>query len=166
MPTSRRILVAVDKSDASRRAVSYLADMVGGNADVHVGLLLLELPPMMLEWGGSEDPEVEDKTSPERAGAYEELEKEAFEGGQNLLQGLQGMLAERRIDVAARIVQFEEPLDPKNITDRILKTTEVGHYGTVVVGRHSFSGLKRLFRHHVGEELVRAGKGIAIWVVE
>ena len=39
-------------------------------------------------------------------------------------------------------------------------------YGTVVVGRHSFCGLKRLFQHHVGEELVRTGKGITIWVVK
>ncbi len=121
---------------------------------------------MMLEWGGSEDPAVEDKTSAERASAYEELEEEAYANGQDLLQRLRGRLAERKIDVAARLVQFEEPLDPKNITNHILKIAAVGQYGTVVVGRHSFSGLKRLFRHHVGEELVRTGAGVAIWVVE
>jgi nucleotide-binding universal stress UspA family protein len=155
MPTSTRILVAVDQSEASRRAVRYVAAMVGGKPDVHVGLLHLELPPRMLEWGGSEDPQLEDKMSSERAHAYQEMEKEAIVGGQALLQGLQGILAERGIDVAAQMVQFEEPLDPKHITHHILATAKERDYGTVVMGQKCFSGLKRLFRHHVGEEIIR-----------
>lgn len=166
MPTSKRILVAVDQSGASGRAVNYVADLLGGNPDVHVGLLHLELPPRMLEWGGSEDPEIEQKVSSERANAYREMEKEVIKGEQGWLQRLQGIFAERRIDVAAQLVQFEEPLEPTNIAQHVLKTAKERDYGTVVVGWHSFSGLQRLFRHHVGEELVRTGKGVTIWVVE
>jgi nucleotide-binding universal stress UspA family protein len=165
MSTSKRILVAVENSAAALRAVSYVADMVGGKRDFHVGLLHLELPPRMLEWGGSEDPKIEDKISSERADAYQQLEEQAIEGGQTLLQRLQGMLAERGIDVAALLVQFEEPLDPKHITHHVLKTAKEQNYATVVVGQRAFSGLKRLFRHHVGEELVRTGEGITTWVV-
>jgi nucleotide-binding universal stress UspA family protein len=163
---NKRILLAVDKSGASRRAGSYVADMVGGKPDFHVGLLHLELPPRMLEWGGSEDPEIEDRISSERADAYREMEEQAIERGQDLLQSLQRILVERRIEVATRLVQFEEPLDPKTISDHILRTAEERDYGTVVVGQHSFSGLKRLFRHHVAQELVSTGKGVTIWVVE
>ena len=166
MASCKRILVAVDQSVASRRAIAYVANMLGGKADFHVGLLHLELPPKMLEWGGSENPEIEDKTSSERETAYQGLEKKAIHSGQRLLQELQGILVEKRIDVAARLVQFEEPLDPKTITNHILQTAKDQEYGTVVVGRHSFSGLQHWFRHYVGEELVRAGKEVAIWVVE
>jgi hypothetical protein len=38
--------------------------------------------------------------------------------------------------------------------------------GTVVVGRKSFSGLQNSFRHDIAEDLIRAGEGLAVWVVE
>jgi nucleotide-binding universal stress UspA family protein len=166
MRNSKRILVAVDQSGASRRAVRYVADLVGGSPDFHVGLVHLELPPRMLEWGGSEDPDLEEKESSERAHSYQEMKKGAVAEAQDLLRGLQGILAEKNLDVTGRLVRFEEPLLPKKIARDLLKIAEERDYGTVVVGRHSFSGLKRLFQHHVGEELVRLGKGVAIWVVE
>lgn len=166
MPTSQRILVAVDESEASRHAAHYVADMLGGKPGFHVGLVHLELPPRMLEWGGSEDPDIEDAISSERAVAYQELEKEAIDRGQGLLQRLQAILTERGIDVTALLVRFKEPLDRKQIANDVLKIAKERDYGTVVVGHHSFSGLKHLFEHHVGEELVRTGKGVTIWVVE
>ena len=139
MPNRNRILVAVDGSAGSQRTVAYVADMVRGTPRFHVGLLHLELPPRMLEWGGSEDPATEDSISTERAQAYQEMESEAIEKGQTLLERWQRILAEGGIDAAAELVQFEEPLDPKNITHHILKIAAERDYGTVVVGRHSFS---------------------------
>jgi hypothetical protein len=73
----------------------------------------------------------------------------AVEKGQAFLQPLQGILAERGTDVTASLVQFEEPLDPKTITTHLLKIAAEQEYGTVVVGWHSFSGLRRLFRHQL-----------------
>jgi nucleotide-binding universal stress UspA family protein len=166
MHNSKRILVAVDGSAASGRTVAYVADLVGGSPGFHVGLLHLELPPGMLEWGGSEDPEIEDKVSSERAEAYQEMESEAIDEGRALIRHLQRSLSDGGIDVAELLVQFEEPLDAKNTTHHILKTAVEGDYGTVVVGRRTFSGLKRLFRHHVAEELIRAAEGVTVWVVE
>jgi nucleotide-binding universal stress UspA family protein len=166
MANSKKVLVAVDWSAASRRAVRYVADVIGGQPGCHAGLIHLELPPRMLEWGGSEDPEIEDSVSTERARDYQQIEKEAIKGGQELLQGLQGILTETKIDVTARLVQFEEPLDPKHITIHILKIAVERDYGTVVVGRHAFSGLKRFFQHDVAEQLVRTGEGVTVWVVK
>jgi nucleotide-binding universal stress UspA family protein len=165
-PTNQRILVAVDESEASRRAIDYVADMLGGRHGFHVGLLHLELPPRMLEWGGSEDSNVEDEISSERAEVYQKLEEKKIEDGQHMLEKLKGILTERGIDVTALLVRFEEPLDRKHIAHDVLNIAKERDYGTIVVGRHSFSGLKRLFQHHVGEELVRAGKRVTIWVVE
>jgi nucleotide-binding universal stress UspA family protein len=166
MAKSKRILVAVDGSPASRQTVKYVADIVGGGADFHVGLIHLELPPRMLEWGGAEDAKIEDRKSSERADAYQVMEKKAVAGGQALLQMLEKILAERDIDVAAKVVRFEEPLDPKTIVRNVLEAAREGDYGTLVVGRNSFSWLRRVFGHHIGEELVRTGQGFVIWVVE
>jgi nucleotide-binding universal stress UspA family protein len=166
MLNNKKILVAVDGSPESRRTVGYVADMVRGNSGLHVGLFHLKLPPRMLEWGGSENSETEEKVSTQRRKTYEQMEGEAIAKGHAMLRHLQANLVEQGIDVAAQIVQFEDPLDPKHITQHILKTAAEGGYGTVAVGRHSFSALKRFFRHYVGEELVRFGEGVAIWVVE
>ncbi|MGE3806802.1 MAG: universal stress protein [Gemmataceae bacterium] len=166
MQNRKNILVAVDDSEASRRALVYVADMVGVTSGFHVGLLHLELPPRMLEWGGSENPEIEARTGSERAEAYRQMEEARLAKGKLLLERLRKVVAERGIEVLGLFVQFEEPLDKTHVSRAILDSAREHDCGTVVVGRHSFSGLKRFFRHHVGEELVRSGEGISIWVVE
>ena len=109
---------------------------------------------------------IEDMISSERAKDYQDTEKEIIEGGQAMLRKLQAILAEKQIDVIARVVQFAEPLDPKSIASDVLNKAKEREYGTVVVGRHSFSGLRRHFGHHVSEELVRTGLEVTVWVVE
>jgi nucleotide-binding universal stress UspA family protein len=166
METSKRILIGIDGSEAASRAVSYVVEILRGCSGNHVGLVHVELPPRMLEWGGSEDPAIEEKISSERADAYRELEQETVQAGHALLQRTQRQLADCGIDVAALIVKFDEPLEPRQIARDLLKTAKERDYGTVVVGRNSFSAVRRLFQHHVSEELVRAGQGVSVWVVE
>jgi nucleotide-binding universal stress UspA family protein len=146
--------------------VRYVADTIAGSPGFRVGLVHLKLPPRMLEWGGSEDPVAEDHESVQRARAYRAKEQEETEKGETLLQRIRGSLADKGIEAAALSVQFEEPLEPKAIAHKLIKVAKENDYDTVVVGRHAFSGLKRLFQHHVGEELVRSGHGLSIWVAE
>jgi nucleotide-binding universal stress UspA family protein len=166
MASNQRILVTVDGSEASHRSVAYVADIMAGRPGAHVGLLHLELPPRMLEWGGSENPRVEDEVSEQRERDYRQLEKDVIEEGQALLKRLRSLLAEKAVEVIAQVVRFQEPLDARHISRETLKTARERSYGTIVVGRHSFAGLKRLFSHDVGEELVRTGEGVTVWVVE
>jgi nucleotide-binding universal stress UspA family protein len=165
MTNSKRILIAVDGSPSSHRTGSYVADMVAGNPAFQIGLLHLELPPRMLEWGGSENPVLEAQVSAERAETYRQVEQETIAKGKSVLKSLQQLLAEKGVDVTARLVQFEEPLDWKLIVDHLLKTATEHNYGTVVVGRHPRSWLQRLFQHHVATELVQSGEGVTIWAV-
>jgi hypothetical protein len=167
MASNKRILVAVDESKAARRAVAYVGDMIGGRDGFHVGLLHLELPPRMLEWGGSEDVEEEDRVESERSEIYQELEESVKEKGTTLLRRAQSVLSSKGIEVRLLPIQWEEPLDKKNLSQDILQAARQGDYGTVVVGRKCYSGWwKRLFHHPVSEELVREGCGLTIWVVE
>lgn len=165
MSNNHRILLAIDASPASRRAAEYVADMLGGRAGLHVGLLHLELPPHMLEWGGSENPSLEDKVETERDAAYQQMEHERIKQGKTLLEAIQPILTAKGIEVNAQMVRFEEPLDRRNVAHEILRAAREHNYGTIVVGRRSFSAWQRLFNRHVGEELVRAGTEAAIWIV-
>jgi nucleotide-binding universal stress UspA family protein len=166
MTNNRRILVAVDDSDASRRAVDYVAEIVGNRPGFHIGLFHVESSPGMLEWGGSEDPALEHKVESERARAYRGMEEKANEKGQALLHEFQKILKDKSIDVALQPIELDEPLSRRNIARDILRTARERDYATVVVGRHAFAGWKRFFEHHIGEEMIRHGDGITTWVVE
>jgi len=48
----------------------------------------------------------------------------------------------------------------------ILEAARARHYGTVVVGRESFRGLKALLTSHVGDTLMRQAHDLTVWVVE
>ena len=63
MNRKNRILVAVDDSKASMRAVNYVANMIAAKRDFTICLLnvLRPLLPELTEFGGSEDPEREEK---------------------------------------------------------------------------------------------------------
>ena len=154
MPINTRVLIAVDESDASHRAVRYVAELLGGTTGRHVGLIHLELPPRMLEWGGSEDPDTERAVSAERAQAYEKMERRVIEQGKAFLKHFRGIFADRGVDVTDLVVQFEEPMTAKSITEDLVKTARQRDYGTVVVGRQAFADYKRLFGNHVRDELV------------
>jgi nucleotide-binding universal stress UspA family protein len=165
MRHSKRILIAVDESDASRRAVDYVAEVSGGGTGFQVALLHLELPPRMFEWGGSENPETEEEVSGERGRTYRQIEQKALVKSEARLEPFRALLAKRGIEAAVLLVQFEEPLDRKNIAESVLKTAKERDYGTVVVGRRLFSLWESFFQHHVGEQLVRTSDEITIWVV-
>jgi hypothetical protein len=61
----------------------------------------------MLEWGGSEDPSVEEKVSKEREQAYRGVEQQSRKEGEDLLRDLQGVLAKRGIEATPLPVEFE-----------------------------------------------------------
>ena len=166
MQDIHNILVAVDKSGSALRAAKYVADMIDGNPSFQVQLLHLELPPRMLEWGGSEDPDVEDQVSEERAQAYTQMEQQVAVKTQSLFDRLRAIFAPRGTHVTGRYLEFQEPLDAESTTKAILDAAKEHGCGTVVVGRKSFSGLQSLFQHHVAEELIGDDGGIAVWVVE
>jgi hypothetical protein len=52
-------------------------------------------------------------------------------------KSMRANLVERGIDVLTLMVQFDEPLDPKEVARDILKNAKNRDYGTVVVGRHT-----------------------------
>ena len=166
MSNRKRILVAADASAGSRRAVNYVADLLEDAPDLQIGLVNFESPPTMSEWGGSEDPEIENRVDSERSYAFDEMEKESVDKGNVVLQHVRRFFAEKRIELTELLVKFEQPLDPKHLADCILKTAKEHDYETVVVGRESFSSPTRPFDRRVGEELIRNGDGVTIWIVE
>jgi K+-sensing histidine kinase KdpD len=52
------------------------------------------------------------------------------------------------------------------LVTEILEAAQAESCDTIVVGRETFTGLDRIFKHHVADDLIRRGQGYTIWVVE
>ena len=131
-----------------RRTVDYVADIAGAAAGFRVGLLHLELPPRMLEWEALRGRE---------CGTTRVLRTR-----EGLRPAGKGDDRERRSRIAAVAATAHGPARGSRrphgaylksrsirtaIAAAILKTAAgTSKRGTVIVGRHSFTGLVGTFR--------------------
>lgn len=164
----KHILVGVDDSEATMRALHYLAAILEGRRDFSVCLLhvLPPIPPELLEFGGAEDPEAERQLSEELKQAQAQWLEEAKQAAEPIMLRAQRILTDRGIAPDQIEIDFAEAIHRPDIPQRLLDAAALHHCGTIVVGRESFPLLQELVQRHVGEELVRKGQGVAIWVVE
>jgi nucleotide-binding universal stress UspA family protein len=159
-----RILVAVDESENSVRAVTYVGALLRDAPQTAVTLfhVLRPMPRGLLEHGGSENPAAEAQLSTQLRKDQEAWVRQEAERECPFLINAFEMLTQSGFDrnqVALRIGHEDD------IARNILEEARNGKHETIVVGRHGTSGIKRLFGGGVTEQLLREAKGFAIWVV-
>ena len=158
------ILIAVDDSDESVRALHYVGALLRDVRDVKVTLfhVLNPMPRELMEHGGSENPETEDYLG-------QQLRKEQEEW----VRTEEALEYPILMNALEQLGQTGFPLDhvtlklghERDIADSIMDETRAGGYGTVVVTRHGPTGTKRLFSSGIIDRLVRDLSGVAIWVL-
>lgn len=160
-----RILVAVDDSEHSERALRYVGTLLRDTRDAHITLfhVLKPMPRELLEHGGSEDPAVEVRLA-------EGLRKDQEDW----------VRAESAIEYPILLKALEVfgktgfPLDrvtlkfghEDNIAQNVLDEARNGRFGTIVISRHGVPGGKRFFGSGVADQLLRDASGFTLWVVE
>ena len=163
-----KILIVVDKSLASIRAVTYVARILGGRRGFRICLAhTLPSPPAeMLAYGRAEHRGKEEwlearlragrhlwasaakrKASVALEHAYAELRRAGFSRGE--------------IEV-----QFCCPSDKSNAPKEILRLARERGCHTIVVGRRSLPWLREFFQTNPADEIVRLGIGFTTWVVK
>jgi nucleotide-binding universal stress UspA family protein len=167
MQARKNILVAIDDSDASDRAVSYVGQVTGGNTGFQILLFHIPapMPPGLLEFGGAEDPRQERRAEAELRGAQaawvEKVEKKA----QLIFARATAILRQAQVPEEAVKTQLFTPPAEQDLDTSILEAARVNECGTVVVGHKSFSWLKELFQAHVAEKLMERAQHLAVWIV-
>ena len=163
----KTFLVGVDDSDSSVRSVSYVAEMIGAQEDYQIVLLhvLSPIPPEFLEFGGAEDPATEQKLEETLKKEQAHWIEEAKKAAEPILENAKTILY--RVGVLPGMVSavFSQSIHRPDIVRELLETAQKQNCGTIVVGRESYPSFKEMFHHHVGEELVQKGPGLAIWVI-
>jgi nucleotide-binding universal stress UspA family protein len=168
MSNAKHILIAVDDSEASYRAVTYVGSIMSGGEGFRVCLLhaLPPLPREFLEFGGSEDPQHEEREETRLQTEQARWIEAVAQAAEPVFTRAKQILHAAHVPEDAVETQIVDTVNTQDIVLNILETAHARHCGTVVVGRKSYHGLKALLTSHVSDELMSQGEGLAIWVVE
>jgi nucleotide-binding universal stress UspA family protein len=168
MSNAKHILIAVDDSEASYRAVTYVGSIMSGCEGFRVCLLhaLPPLPRELLEFGGSEDPQQEEREETRLHTEQARWIEAVAQAAAPVFRRAKHILHAARVPEDAVETQMVDTVNTQDIVYNILETAHARHCGTVVVGRQSHHGLKALLTSHVSDALMSQGEGLAIWVVE
>lgn len=162
------LLVVVDESEASKRAVSYVGQMVGRRRGFKVFLArpLSGLPASLLEYGGARTPDEEKRFEAELEARKNSWVLAAQEKVRPDLNRARAVLRKAGLAAGAIDARFCYPADGRARGDEILDLAKEHKCRTLVVGSESLSWLRQLLGSDPVEGLLQRGKGFTIWVVE
>ena len=147
----RHFLVAVDESESSKRAVLYVADIVGGFPGFAVTLLSI-IPEPEEDFFESEQEQIA-------------WTKEKLEAANLMLENYRQVLIHSGFSpdkVRIRSCVGEE----RSFAEAILDTRCDLSCCTVVVGRHHKSKTEEFLLGSTSTKLIREAKNCAVWVIE
>lgn len=167
MGSTNKLLLAIEDSEASMKAVAYVAEMIRGREAIHICLFhaLPPIPPRLLEFGGTEDPQKEQTLRTELKSAQTEWIEKAKNAVEPSMARARAILQEHNISQTQISTHFSHTIHKLDIVREILNAAKQFDCGTVVVGRHRLSWVQDLLHHHTGEGLVEQAQELAVWVV-
>jgi nucleotide-binding universal stress UspA family protein len=165
---TQKLLVAIDDSTASERAVAQVARRMQEQSACHIVLLHVPrpIPPKLLEHGGSEDPQEEQCLEAELDAAQAAWRQHMTQAAQPVFTKARAILQEANIPEQAIETQIYTPVPGQDLTTAIVDVAHDTASGTVVVGRSSFSWLRELLQPHVADKLSQEEHAFKLWVVE
>ncbi len=166
--TTENLMLIVDESAASRRAVDYVIRMIGCQRGFHVYLLHL-LPPLpaeLLEFGGAEDPREERKLQAELHSDQHAWIASAKEPAKPALSYAMGALRDAGLFTYEIEMTSSDPWDDRDATVTILKQAREKHCHTIVVGNESHPRSRDLEGARLADRLLRNSNEITIWLVQ
>jgi len=168
MERTDKILISVEDSEASLKAVTYVSHIVRGRKDIRICLfhVLPPIPPKLLEFGGAENPNKEQILSANLKAAQAQWLEKAKDKAQPWLDTAQTILRDHGVSQHNISSEFSSSIHKRDVAREVLEAATKWDCGTVVVGRHNLPWGQELFHRHVGEELVQKGQGFSVWVVE
>ncbi|HXW69414.1 MAG TPA: universal stress protein [Dissulfurispiraceae bacterium] len=158
----KNMLIAVDGSECSLRAVYYAGRQFSGNEDLQITILhVLPFPPAPL-WDAGHIPAKAEYAEREREIERWLLDQNAR--AESLFDKATAILAEAGLSRAQ--ITIKTISDSSDIADSILEETRDGGYQTLVIGRCGHSTVKEFLMGSITTKIVNRGAGVAICIVE
>ncbi|MFN0056746.1 MAG: universal stress protein [Planctomycetales bacterium] len=164
-----KILVAIDDSEAARKAVAFVGRTLGRSAsgDLHVTLLhVVEALPEFLQPRGRTD---EERTAYQKVS--ETWVRECREKGEQVLREQAQALEGSGIPgscIAVKLCQREGLPESRRVLAALAIIDEMNaqNYDVVVVGRRSNSAANQSFLGGIAEKVAREAHGRTLWIVD
>jgi nucleotide-binding universal stress UspA family protein len=168
MNNAKNILIAVDDSAASYRAVTYVGSLMGGRKDCRVCLVHASppLPRELLEFGGSSDPQHEAREEARIHAEQARWLETVRQAAAPVFTRAQRLLHEAGVPADAVETQMTATVNPQDIVLDMLEAARAQQCGTVVVGREAVPGLRARWTAPLSERLMRQAHDLTVWVVE
>jgi nucleotide-binding universal stress UspA family protein len=156
-PPVKKILLAVDTSPASMKAVEFAASLLGGHGyEVCIFHAILGLGAIDFELSESNETELPDEMAAKCIEAFKADVARMFKVIKDMLMA-SGFESEK---ISEKIVS-----GVSSRSEAIVKESEEGGYGTIVVGRRGISKVEAFFMGRVSNKVVHIGKKFTVWVV-
>jgi nucleotide-binding universal stress UspA family protein len=157
-PAARKILLAVDASPASMKAVEFVAALLGGHGyEVCIFHAIPGLGAIHFDLSEVCRPELSEvDLSDTCLEAFKIKVARLFHDVKNRLTA-SGFESEK---ISEKVIS-----GVRSRSDAIVKEAEDGGFGTIVVGRRGLSKVDAFFMGRVGHEVVYGGKQFTVWVV-
>ena len=135
--SNNRLLVVVDESSSSKSAVEYVARMLRRRRGFQLCLahFLPPLPPILLEFGGAEDPEKERRLDAQLKTEQQQWIAAARKKAEPALDWARSRLRKAGVPAASLITQFSDPASEQDsVNEEILELARRNKCHTIVVG--------------------------------
>ena len=162
------LLVVIDATEASERALQYVGRFCAGRRriGVHLAYIASRLPPELLEFGGSERAKSEDQLESKLRGLQRRWMAVADRKGERILSTACATLRRAGVGAASIRTCMSSPRDARRAVDEVLLLAREEQCSTIVVGHRAHAWFRGLGGGHLTEQLVRHAKGRAIWVID
>jgi nucleotide-binding universal stress UspA family protein len=150
---SKKILLAVDGSENSRKALDYAAAFAAANdAEVTLFSVVREFRLDLLDVSTPRGAEIETRI-------VEELERDV----QSMFTSYKRRL--ERAGVNRNLISRKYTLQSRTRAGDILKEAKEGNYGTIVMGRRGLSKVHEFFLGRVTTKVLHRAADFALWIV-
>lgn len=157
-PPAKKVLLAVDTSPCSMKAVGFAASMLGGHGhEVCIFHAIIGLESVSFNIPAINMPEIPEP----------EISANCIEAFKVKVARLFQEIKDKLISSGFDAEKISEKIIPGvySRSDAIVREAEEGAYGTIVVGRRGLSMVEAFFMGRVGHEVVYGGKKFTVWVV-
>jgi nucleotide-binding universal stress UspA family protein len=163
------VLLAVDGSEKSNKAVDHVGDVVCNCGDFSVTLLhVIDVPPAFREHPGAEDPDEERRLEVELKESKQQWMKDSQAQLEKTIFGpAKERLTAKGITMDKTKIRTKIAADAhSDVAAAIVDEAKRGGYGVVAIGRRGKSTLKAFLMGTVVHKVVHNVEGCAVWVVE
>lgn len=165
---THKILVAVDGSDASERALEYAAKVVGDLKDGRLTILHVgeAIPMNVMEYDKLPGKGTWEEKLEKHRQEVDKYEKER--GESETEQEMFRYLTHRteQLGLAPEQVETRFIAHVQNVSTEIILEAERGGYEAICLSRQGRHSVKEFFIGSVSERIVRHARKCAVWVVE